>query len=203
MSSIRTASLLTGNAAATSFHDLLRCTCCTPALPSCPGCGVVRLPSMRSAVATHREHTRLQHAAHVCTIMTTVCTTMTTSLAVTHNSRIPAGTLPLHMRLRHAHPLEGRSGGEELVRSDDDPRLRWLSSAGVPPPPPPPACQRGGCCAGVLGTDAALPAAAADAATEADWKGLATTMGLAVFSLETLVQLIRHLQMISAGTGRG
>jgi hypothetical protein len=118
--------------------------------------------------------------------------------------------LPTYMRLGLSHPLEGRSGGEELVRSDadtfDEPRLRWLSSAGMPPPSAPPlACQRGGCCAGVPGPDVGLPAAAAaaDAAAEADWKGLATTTGLATLSLQTLVWACSEpLHMISR-TGSG
>ena len=82
MSSKRTASLLTGNAAATSFHDLLRCTRCTPPSPSCSGCDVVRLHT-RSQHLEYAEGTVLRHMWHI------ICSIVTISLAVRRTSKTP------------------------------------------------------------------------------------------------------------------
>ena len=76
------------------------------------------------------------------------------------------------------HPLETRSGGEELLRSDADmcEELRRLGVIGL---------SWGSCSVGVPGPRDALRAAAEDAAADADWKGLATAADWAVLPLQT------------------
>lgn len=186
MSSMRTASLLTGNSAAISLHDLLRCiSCCSRPLDPDPGCGVLRLhsgdtnkgsawlgPAMLHCIAKQPYQLRLFHLQ---------------SRPNRQNTESPS--TPTHVLVAHTYPLESRIGSEELLRSDDmceePPWLPWAFCSWITPaqpatpsptplPPDPQACCWCCCCDAAPGPDEILPAAAAAdvAATEADWKGL-------------------------------